>query len=241
MISREAVAQAARRSQTTELNIAREYCQHIFLGSFYQEKGSERAMFKGGTALRIIYGSPRFSEDLDFSGFHVGLREIEDWVASAAGELDRNALGVSISESKKTSGGYLAILACRVGDLPVRIQLQISFRRKNDVVGQGKLITPELVPAYTLTQLPEAMLASEKLDALKTRGKPRDYFDLYFMLRKGLVSTGLKASLKEAKARVLATKVDFERDLGPFLPRSHAPVVKNLRKVLIEELERHGV
>ncbi len=241
MISREAIVQAARRGQTTELNIAREYCQHIFLGAFYQEQGSERTMFKGGTALRLIYGSPRFSEHLDFSGFRVGIREIEDWVASAAGELDRNAIAVSISESKKTSGGYLAILTCRVGDLPVRIQLQISFRRKDDVVGQGKLVTPELLPAYTLTQLPEAMLVSEKLEALRTRGKPRDYFDLYFMLRKGLVSTEMKASLKEAKARVVATKVNFERDLGPFLPRSHAPIVKDLRKVLIEELEHHGV
>jgi hypothetical protein len=30
------------------------------------------------TALRIVYGSPRFSEDLDFSGFGTSVGEIED-------------------------------------------------------------------------------------------------------------------------------------------------------------------
>lgn len=39
--------------------------------AFYQEKEAEAILFKGGTALRLIYQSPRFSEDLDFSGFKI--------------------------------------------------------------------------------------------------------------------------------------------------------------------------
>jgi len=35
MISWEVLAKAARRNQTTELNVAREYCQNLFLSSFY--------------------------------------------------------------------------------------------------------------------------------------------------------------------------------------------------------------
>src|SRR3989337_839141 len=102
MISWEVLAEAAKKNQTTELNVAREYCQTLFLSSFYQEPGSEHVMFKGGTALRIIYGSPRFSEDLDFSGFRTSQGEIENWVVSALGEMERNAIPVSIAESKKT-------------------------------------------------------------------------------------------------------------------------------------------
>jgi hypothetical protein len=241
MISSDALSQAARRNQTTDLNIAREYCQHLFLGAFYRESGSERVMFKGGTALRIVYGSPRFSEDLDFSGFRTTIREIEDWVTSAAGELERNAIPVSIAESKKTSGGYLAIITSPVRDLPVQIQVQVSLRRRNDVKGQGVLVTPELLPAYTLTQLPERLLVEEKLEALMTRRKPRDYFDLYFMLRKALIPTGMKSPLRQAKDAVVESRMDFGQDLGPFLPRSHASVVKDLRKTLLEELQRHGI
>jgi len=241
VISSEALAQAARRNQTTELNIAREYCQHLFLGAFYTERGSERVMFKGGTALRILYGSPRFSEDLDFSGFQTGVSEIEDWVASAAGEMERNAIPVSIAESKRTSGGYLAIIASPVRDLPVQIQLQVSLRRRDDVKGQGVLVTPELLPAYTLTQLPQALLVEEKLEALMTRRKPRDYYDLYFMLRKGLVPTGMKGPLRRAKEALAKSRMDFGQDLGPFVPRSPAGIAKDLRKILLEELARHGI
>lgn len=240
MISSDALSQAARRNQTTELNIAREYCQHLFLGAFYRESGSERVMFKGGTALRIVYGSPRFSEDLDFSAVRTSVREIEDCVASAAGELERNAIPVSLSESKRTSGGYLAILTTPVHDLPVRIQVEVSLRRRNDLKGQGVLVTPELLPAYTLTQLPERLLVQEKLEALMTRRKPRDYFDLYFMLRKGLIPTGMKNHLRQAKDALAGSRVDFGQDLGPFLPRSHASIVKDFRKTLLEELQRHG-
>ena len=49
----------------------------IFLSYLYQEPGSEKLLFKGGTALRIVFKSPRFSEDLDFSGFNFKHAEIE--------------------------------------------------------------------------------------------------------------------------------------------------------------------
>jgi hypothetical protein len=148
---------------------------------------------------------------------------------------------VSLAESKKTSGGYLAILRCRVRDLPVQIQVEVSLRRRNDMKGRGVLVTPEIIPAYTLSQLPEGLLVKEKLEALMTRGKPRDYFDLYFMLRRGLVSTGMKGQLQGAKEALLARKLNFGRDLGPFLPRSSATVARDLRKALLEELRRHGL
>ncbi|MBN1444929.1 MAG: nucleotidyl transferase AbiEii/AbiGii toxin family protein [Candidatus Omnitrophica bacterium] len=63
----------ALQYKTTEINIAREYVQHLFLSSLYREKSSEKVLFKGGTALRIVFQSPRFSEDLDFSGFGINL------------------------------------------------------------------------------------------------------------------------------------------------------------------------
>jgi len=241
MISWEVLAQAARKSQASELNIAREYCQNLFLGAFYREDGSERVMFKGGTALRIIYGSPRFSEDLDFSGFRVSKAEIEDYVASGASELERTGIPVSITESKLTSGGYLAILTCAVRQLPVHIQIEVSLRRRNDVQGRGVLVTPDLLPAYTLTQLPEQLLVEEKLEALKTRSKPRDYFDVYFMLRKGLIPTDMKSHLEQTKDALLSATMDFGQELGPFIPRSHASVVRDLRTNLLQEMERHGI
>lgn len=44
----------------------RDYVQHLILWQFY---GREQPLiFKGGTALRLLYGGSRYSEDLNFNG-----------------------------------------------------------------------------------------------------------------------------------------------------------------------------
>lgn len=60
----EIVAGSARRDAT---NTMREYLQARVLETL-QERGAWRFVaFMGGTALRFLYGIPRFSEDLDFA------------------------------------------------------------------------------------------------------------------------------------------------------------------------------
>jgi predicted nucleotidyltransferase component of viral defense system len=56
-------------SDTTDsyIQALREIMQEIALLGLYRSKFFEHAAFYGGTALRIIYGLDRFSEDLDFS------------------------------------------------------------------------------------------------------------------------------------------------------------------------------
>ena len=68
MISIETLEKLGRQYQMGIFpNIVREYFQHVFLSELYKLPEAKRLLFKGGTALRIVYGSPRFSEDLDFS------------------------------------------------------------------------------------------------------------------------------------------------------------------------------
>ena len=61
MISESAIEQLTKRYQTDKVTVVREYFQHLFLSYFYQEKETDEIYFKGGTALRIIYQSSRFS------------------------------------------------------------------------------------------------------------------------------------------------------------------------------------
>jgi predicted nucleotidyltransferase component of viral defense system len=72
MIETSVIRGLANRCQTTAENVVREYFQHLFLSAIYRKKGSEKLLFKGGTALRIVWHSPRFSEDLDFTGSRIG-------------------------------------------------------------------------------------------------------------------------------------------------------------------------
>ena len=58
---------AARSAAVDGRNLLREYVQSRVLGAL-QEAGVFRAWaFMGGTALRFLYGVPRYSEDLDFT------------------------------------------------------------------------------------------------------------------------------------------------------------------------------
>ena len=45
----------------------REIMQEVALAGLYRAGFFEKAAFYGGTALRILHGLDRFSEDLDFS------------------------------------------------------------------------------------------------------------------------------------------------------------------------------
>lgn len=55
------------RSPEDSLRALREVMQEIALLGLWRSKFFEKAAFYGGTALRVLYGLDRFSEDLDFS------------------------------------------------------------------------------------------------------------------------------------------------------------------------------
>ena len=76
-------------------------------------------LFKGGTALRIIYGSPRFSEDLDFSLFEVSQSQIKSFVeklfVEVLAEMEQIGIKVEIGEkSNVTTGGYFGVATFRI-------------------------------------------------------------------------------------------------------------------------------
>lgn len=55
------------RAEQDYINALKEIFQEIALLGLWRAKIFEKAVFYGGTALRILYGLDRFSEDLDFS------------------------------------------------------------------------------------------------------------------------------------------------------------------------------
>ena len=56
-----------RHSASDHVNALREIFQEIALCGLWRAKFHEKAAFYGGTALRVLYGLDRFSEDMDFS------------------------------------------------------------------------------------------------------------------------------------------------------------------------------
>jgi len=64
---KEIALQTAARSGAQKLNVLREYIQNEILAIIQSGGFWDQLCFVGGTALRFLYGTGRFSEDLDFS------------------------------------------------------------------------------------------------------------------------------------------------------------------------------
>ena len=69
------LAQYPENLQTFKESILKEYLQYKILNSIFNSDYSNRLVFLGGTALRIIYGNTRFSQDLDFDNFNLTEQE----------------------------------------------------------------------------------------------------------------------------------------------------------------------
>lgn len=56
-----------KRLGISQEQVVREEYEMIILKTLFESEMGKLFVFRGGTALRLAYGSPRFSEDLDFS------------------------------------------------------------------------------------------------------------------------------------------------------------------------------
>src|SRR5581483_5919903 len=237
MISNDALRQLAHRYQTTELNVRREYIQHLFLSYFYQQPQTDKIYFKGGTALRVLYDSPRFSEDLDFSSSLTSLHPIEQAVLETFAEIERENISPELHESKRTSG-YLAILTFQMQGAAISLQLDVSLREGRKK-GEPVTVASSYIPAFTVIALTREQLVEEKINALLTRQKARDFYDLYFILRANLLPAKERRVLPQALKTLQRSHIDFEKELKQFLHKSHWALIRTFQTTLERELERY--
>jgi predicted nucleotidyltransferase component of viral defense system len=227
----------SQKFQSTEQNIRREYIQHLFLSYFYQEQNAHNILFKGGTALRIVFNSPRFSEDLDFSTEIYDTKLIENTIVSTLGEIERLGISTNIIESKETTGGYFADIAFSLDTINIPILLQFSKRKIGDT-HEIVAISNDFIPPYTVSLLNREQLFQEKIQALLTRSKPRDFYDIYFLIRSNLINQTQKKLLSKVKTKLESSKINFDHELKQFLPKSHWAIIKNFNHNLHTELDK---
>ena len=237
MISPIVLKKLSGKLQTTEQNITREYIQHIFLSQFYQQKESQKILFKGGTALRIAFNSPRFSEDLDFSAPIFNTKIIENTIISTLSEIQHLNIKTNLIESKKTTGGYFSEIEFSLNDTNIPILLQFSKRKSGDN-NETITISNDFIPPYVIFILNREQLFEEKIQALLTRAKPRDFYDRYFLIRSNYITQSQKNILSQVSQKLKTSTVNFDHELKQFLPKSHWSTIKDFNRNLNTELNR---
>lgn len=229
------------RWQTTKENVVREYVQNLFLGELYKINGSEKLLFKGGTALRLLYSSPRFSEDLDFTGQGIHRNnEIDDMFVVALAGVEKAGIDVYFKEAKPTTGGYLGLIHYDVYEVSEDMKFEVSLRKGRPMKGELVTISSDFVPPYVIMQVPPEELVSGKMAALLSRRKPRDYYDLYFMLRNQALNRLVdKKKLKEVSINLKTERIDFKKELMVLLPASHQMILKEFKETLKKEIGKY--
>lgn len=230
MITQEQVSTLAKKNKINETVIFREYLQLVFLQKLYQKTFSQKILFKGGTAIHLIYQAPRFSEDLDFS-VTAPLSEFSAYIAAVLKRMEDEE-GVTWKEKKSLSGKQFLLAAENL--LPYKTYIALDFSFREEVFsGERSIIQsayPILFTSYVYHLSGEEILA-EKIRAVMTRRKGRDLYDLWYLLSKGaqvnpkmirqkLAFYEMKSiSGAEIVKRVASfPKKDFTLDLRPFVP-----------------------
>jgi len=213
--------QKARELKIDKTQVIREYWELIILKGLFESPFGRYLIFKGGTALRLCYGSPRFSEDLDFSLTQDRLKgrfsPLIKKIISPFPELTQTDL-----EEKYYT--YLAEIKVTQNYLPFpfRIKIEISKRETKDYRWKLKLLDSPSTVIQVMGQVATLdQIYKDKLACLKGRTKPKDLFDLWY------VSEKLKISYKPLK---WSLRKEFIRDLRKYLPMDFWPAIEGLIK-----------
>lgn len=187
----------------------REIMQEITLAGLSRTDFFEQAAFYGGTALRILYGLDRYSEDLDFSLLKSDLNfSIEPYLQSVLDEFKSLGLTVSIREKKKTKqtaidSAFLKaqtiwqeiILEDIIKETGVRsnknVTIKIEVDRQPPLSFQTEeklLIRPFsfYVKCYTRPSLFAGKMHALLFRKWSNRVKGRDWYDLEWYIKKGI-------------------------------------------------------
>lgn len=246
MLTRAQIQRLAQRQRVGMQVQERDYLQHLLLLALTGR--SQGLVFKGGTALRLVYRGNRFSEDLDFNAAGgadspASVADLRRLWQQIAEELAAFGIPAELRNEWEGEAGYSLDVSYQ-GPLydgrdrsKGKVRVDVS-RRFEPVETRRELVHSEYddVRPFVVTVLTPEHLLAEKVRALVVRAKPRDLYDIWLLLSQGvalepalvkrklaLYDLTLTAdSLESALAQATA---DWERDLRPLLPHYVEPAM----------------
>ena len=190
MLSRTVLVEMSRFKKLPLAYTEKDYLNDICLNEISRYRTA--LVFKGGTALYKFYKLNRFSEDLDFSinkrkfdyemlkkrvGRSFGLLNIE--VVTAQLEAHQRGATIVFMIKGPLYNGSRESLA--------RLPMDFSSRerpREHKMVQYRSLYNE--IPPMEICVMDKEEITAEKVRAILTRNKPRDVFDLWFLLDSGV-------------------------------------------------------
>lgn len=252
MLDKETAQDLGGELKTDLFTVYREYLQLLFLKYFYNQKESQKIYFKGGTALRFLCNSFRFSEDLDFTSL-VLEKKIEELINKALRSLNKEAEGVIFKRIESIANSFSCKIFQEISEFkfPLTVRLDFSLREKPFLAGESSYIETifPVGPYPQVSHFKIEELMAEKIRAILTRSRGRDIFDLWFLLSKNipldwnLINKKMALYKKKTSKEKLIKAVEnfsqeeIKNDLTRFLPITHRNLVKEIKNLTLEKLK----
>jgi len=234
MLTKAQIQRLAQRHRVGTQAQERDYVQHLLLWLLYSR--TQELVFKGGTALRLVYAGNRYSEDLDFNGPDdvAALQALWEEVVTRLKDFGieaqvRNAWASDVGYSFDVS--FQGPLYDGRDRSKGKVRVDVS-RRQEAVEVHRELVASEYddVRPFVVTVLTLEHLLAEKVRALLVRRKPRDLYDLWLLLSRGvqpdpalierkLTLYRMTWDLEALHETLEQVRADWERDLRPLLPQ----------------------
>ncbi|HID96071.1 MAG TPA: hypothetical protein EYP53_08470 [Candidatus Latescibacteria bacterium] len=200
--------------------VVREHWEIVILKGIFESPAGKFLIFKGGTALRLAYQSPRFSEDLDFL-------ITEDVLRGQFNSFVRKFISpypvLTVTDLKEKHFTYLAEIKVSVTylSIPFRIKIEISKRADRDYQKRLTLLSSPASPLQVLGQVATLdQIYQDKKACIRERTKSRDLFDLWYISQ--------KLSLPFVPEKHSIPRKELLRDLRKYLPRDFWKVIDEL-------------
>lgn len=250
MISKDQIQEFSKRLAIDEFTIIREYIQVVFLSIFYSTSESQKVYFKGGTAIRLLLKSGRFSEDLDFTA-ELTAKEIDPLVQETVKKMSAIIPDMKLKPTEENKFSYTGILSYQPEGMkhPLNIHLDFSLREKPETSKETVLDTEfPVAPQPVIRHMDWQEILAEKIRAFLYRLKGRDVYDLWFMLQKGVeldwkminrktAFYKMETSLQDVMNRVGSfDDKKLKNDLGKFLPAHDRAFVDHLKALTMKQL-----
>jgi predicted nucleotidyltransferase component of viral defense system len=224
MLTRDQAQKFAFEHQTVIDNILKEHYQMFLLDMLFNAPFETKLVFKGGTALRLAYGSVRFSEDLDFStlepidytDFEATLKKIEKIVPGAV---------IKDIHEKYFNLYARVIIHIDYRPIPLGIRVEVNKTTRDFESTIALIKSPfnnlEVIGrVYTLDSI-----LKDKIRILENqeRREPRDLFDAWYISQKLGRSFVIRDEYKYDQKELMDS-------LNHFLPKNQRKVIELFKK-----------
>jgi len=198
------ILNSSNRTGLKTYQVFQEEIQKAILASLSHEGIFNDIVFQGGTALRLFYGNPRFSEDLDFvirkgrSIFDLTgkISKIQTFVRDVFPFLEE--IKINVQKNNRDMQRIIFRTISDISEQKLRIHIKLAY--VPSYYNQPKILDyPPLNPAVRIENTFEIL--ADKMTALGNRPylKGRDIWDIYFLTVEKQISVPWNLVIQKAK------------------------------------------